>query len=381
MAHGSSGASKRVVKEKPEVIAGAPEGATATLANVDRRFEPAPPRSKFKAGDFSAAELADLKRIHRCIRLTRDTDDRLRKLFRQGRFYGTYFSGIGMEASIVVPACFTRELDFVAVTHRELGCFLAKGMPMRQIFAQIFSRDVSEEQAKTPPFFWGWTPVRILRHSSVLGSQIPLAAGAALAYKMRGTDDCALCYFGEGTTAKGEFHESLNFAGVHKLPIVFVCINNFYAESLPLNLSSAVENLSIRAHGYGFEGVRVDGNDTPLLYRTFKRAFEKARSGRGPTLVQCDTYRWFGHSEIDPATYRPQAEVLKWIDNDPVLRCERWMVREGLLSGGDIERIKKECASEIEEAIEWAEAQKEPEAEVCLTKLYAESEGEYLNRV
>ncbi len=374
-------AKKGLEVNKPDVLAGAPDGVVATLANRDRQFVPSQSRSDFSASDFTDEERAELEKIYYWIRLTRDTDDRLRKLFRQGRIYGTYFSAIGMEASVVVPAYFTRTLDFVGVTHRELGSFLVKGMPMNQIFAQIFSREVSEEQAKTPPFFWGWTPVRIMRHSSVLASQIPVAVGAALAYKMLGTDDCALCYFGEGTTAKGDFHESLNFAGVHKLPIVFVLLNNFYAESLPLNLSSAVEDLSIRADGYGFEGVRVDGNDTPLLYKTFKTAFNKARGGGGPTLVQCDTYRWFGHSEIDPATYRPAAEVLKWIENDPVLELERWLVSQNWMSEDDFERIKADCESVINDGMAWAQAHNEPDPEICLTKLYADDEGEYLNKV
>lgn len=373
---------KKVLEaRKPDVIAGAPDGVTASLANPDKQYVPAPPRSKFNASDFTDEERAELERIYYWMRLTRDTDNRMRKLFRQGRFYGTYFSAIGMESSVVVPAFFTRTLDFVGVSHRELGCFLVKGMPIRQIFAQIFSREISEEQAKTPPFFWGWTPVRIMRHSSVLASQIPVATGAALAYKMSGTEDCALCYFGEGTTAKGDFHESLNFAGVHKLPIIFVLINNFYAESLPLNLTSAVEDLSTRAHGYGFEGIRVDGNDTPLLYKTFKTAFEKARSGGGPTLVQCDTYRWFGHSEIDPATYRPAAEVLKWVDNDPVLRFERWLKRQGWINDADFDSVKAECEAVIEDGIDWALTHNEPEPETCLTMLYAEEDGEYLNKV
>ena len=285
-----------------------------------------------------------------------------------------------MEASVVVPAFFCEPMDFVGITHRELGCFLVKGMPMEMIFAQIFSREVSEEQAKTPPFFWGWTPARILRHSSVLASQIPLATGAALAYKMQGVNGVSLCYFGEGTTAKGDFHESLNFAGVHKLPIVFVCLNNWYAESLPINLTSAVEDLSSRAKGYGFEGVRVDGNDTPLLYKTMKCAFAKARSGGGPTLVQCDTYRWYGHSEIDPATYRPAEEVERWIANDPVIRIENWLRRQGWLSQDNFDHIAEECRAKIESGIEWAEAKTEPEAEVCLTGLYAESDGDYLNK-
>lgn len=365
---------------KPDVIAGAPDGVTQTLANPDRQFSPGAPRSKYSAKDFTKEERADLEKIYRYIRLTRETDDRLRKLFRQGRFYGTYFSAIGMEASVVVPAFFCEPMDFAGITHRELGCFLIKGMPMEQIFAQIFSREVSEEQAKTPPFFWGWTPARILRHSSVLASQIPIAAGAALAYKMQETGGCALCYMGEGATAKGDFHESLNFAGVHKLPIVFVILNNWYAESLPINLSTPVENISIRAEGYGFEGVRIDGNDTPLLYKTFKTAFARARSGEGPTLVQCDTYRWYGHSEIDPATYRPAAEVSRWMDNDPVLRIERWLNRQGWLSEPDFVRIKEECLKTIDDAIEWASAKVEPEAEVCMTKLYAEADGDYVNK-
>lgn len=294
------------------------------------------------AKDFSPGEIADFKKIYRFIVLTRIADSTARVLFRQGRFYGTYYSALGMEASVVVPAYFSKQADFAATTVRELGCCIVKGMPIESVFAQIFCKKSADAQGKNEPHLFGWTPARIFRNYSYFSSHIPIATGAALANKLQDSDGCALCYMGEGVTAKGDFHEALNFAGIHKLPIVFVILNNWYAGAMRIETTSAVSDISAKAESYGINGIRVDGNDAPRLYKVCKDAFESARKGNGSTLIQCDTYRWYGASEIDPTNYRPAEEVELWKEHDPLVLLENWLMENGVLDNTEIDRITEE---------------------------------------
>ncbi|MFQ5903703.1 MAG: thiamine pyrophosphate-dependent dehydrogenase E1 component subunit alpha, partial [Candidatus Binatia bacterium] len=167
------------------------------------------------------------------------------------------------------------------------------------------------------------------------------------------------------------FHEALNFAGVHRLPVVFICQNNFYAESVHVRMQTAVENLSDKAGAYGFPGVSIDGNDVEQVYHACKKAFERARNGGGPTLIECKTYRWYGHSDIDLASYRPQEEVEEWIRRDPVPRFERYLFEQGVLTEEKKTQIQQQIENEIEDAVDYAESSPRPDAEDVLKDVYA----------
>ena len=313
----------------------------------------------------------DLERLYYFLGLTRNLDDRLRKLFRQGRFEGTYFSAIGQEATTVVPTSLLKKDDFIAPSHREIGALITRGVPIREITAQVYARKTSPDGGKMHPCLFGHPAYHILIPAPLMAMQIPVAVGVALGYKIRRLDNIAVSFFGDGATSKGDFHEALNFAGVHKLPIVFICQNNLYAESVHMRLQTAVENLSEKARAYGFSGVSIDGNDVGLVHQTCKEAFEQARHGGGPTLVECKTYRWYGHSDIDLASYRPQEEVEEWIRRDPLPRFERHLFDLGILTDEKKSEILQRIEDEIEDAVDYAESSPLPDPEDVLKDVYA----------
>ncbi len=313
-----------------------------------------------------------LRGLYKAMRLTRDTDDRMRKLFRGGRYYGTYFSQIGQECTTVVPAFLSRTDDFIGPSHRELGCIIGKGVPVKHMFAQVYTKSTSQDRGVMHPCFWGCTDTRHVAPCTCLATQVPLAVGAALSYKMRGLKNVAFCFTGEGAASKGDFHEALNFAGVHKLPVIYTVQNNWYAESVPLSIQAGNPDIESRAAGYGIAGVRVyDGNDAIWMLHVYEEAIERALNGGGTTLVVADTYRWHGHSEIDPATYRPEEEVKRWMALDPLTRFEKYLVDNRVMAAEEIENVKKDLQNEILDAVDYAEQCPESPVEMCLDNVYA----------
>lgn len=313
----------------------------------------------------------DLERLYDLLLLTRTLDDRLRRLFRQGRFEGTYFSAIGQEATTVVPTYLLKKDDFIGPAHREIGAMITRGVPIREVVCQVYARKESPDGGKMHPCTFGHPRYHILVPATLMAMQIPVAVGVALGYRNHRRDNLAVTFFGEGATCKGDFHEALNFAGVHKLPVVFICQNNFYAESVPLRLQTAAEDISVRAVAYGFPGVSVDGNDVLKVYEACREAFQRARSGGGPTLIECTTYRWYGHSDIDLAPYRPQEEVEAWKKKDPIPRFKRYLFEEGILTEEKEAEIIRRIAAEIDEAIDYAENSPRPDPEDVLKDVYA----------
>jgi len=314
----------------------------------------------------------ELKKLYYLVRLTREFDDRGRKLWRQGRMEGTFFSQIGQEATTVVPTFFTEKNDFIGPQHRELGAIITKGCPLELLASQVLSRPTSQDKGKCHPVFWGWTEGNFLAPCTLMAAQTGVAVGAALSFKMRGIKNLAINFSGEGGTSKGQWHEAVNFASVHKLPVVFIVQNNWWAESVPLRLQAGNENISQRAIGYGIEGFRVDGNDVVGLYEFFGEWIPKIRENIGPPIiVQLDTYRWYGHSEIDPADYRPADEVEKWKKKDPIIRFEKYLLKEKIMTAEEIAGVQARVLKEVEQAYEFALTQPDPRPEICLEDVYA----------
>jgi TPP-dependent pyruvate/acetoin dehydrogenase alpha subunit len=206
----------------------------------------------------------------------------------------------------------------------------------------------------------------------LIGSGIPISTGAALAMKLRKIDSVALHFFGDGASNRGDFHESLNMAGVMKLPIVYVCDNNCYAMSVPTTCSLAIEDIAIRAAGYGFPGVVVDGNDLLAVHQATQKAIERARKGEGPTLIECKTYRWMGHNFNDPELYRQAEEKESWKKKCPVKRFEGYLRGRGLLDDAKVEEIYRNVNEEIEGAVRFAESSPLPSPEDTLLDVYAD---------
>ena len=304
---------------------------------------------------------------------TRLLDEKLRKLFRQGRYAGTYFSAVGQEATTVCPSYGLRDEDIIAPSHREIGASVTKGIPLTEIVAQVYARINSPDKGKTHPCHYGSRAKGVINPSSTLASQTIVGTGCAMGFKMQKKDNVVIAFFGEGSTARGGWHEALNYAGIHKLPIVYVCQNNFWAESIPARLSAAIDFFSDRAKAYGFPGITIDGNDMVEVYKTSQEAIRRARDGKGPTFIECLTYRWYGHSEIDPANYRTQEEIDEWKKKDPVARAEKVLTELGLLTKQKRESIVEEIETEINAAVAVCEKEKYAEPEEAYNDVYSDN--------
>ncbi len=322
-------------------------------------------------GDSAIVSREDQRRLYYFLIKTRIFDERCRRLFKQGRFPGTYFSAVGQEAAGVGSAFGLRPDDIIAPSHRELGAYVTKGIPLVHFLKQIFARANSSDKGKSHPCHYGSVEHGLYTPASTMAGQLPVGAGIALAFKIRKEPRVCMAFIGEGGTSRGGFHEALNFAGVHDLPIVFVCMNNLWAESVPARLQSRIERFSDRAKAYGFPGQTIDGNDLLVVYSTAKSAIEKARAGGGPTLIECLTYRWYGHSEIDPANYRDPREVEQWKKRDPVALYERYLDSEGITTESERESVRRDIETELDEAIALAESAPHPQAHEAYDDVYS----------
>ena len=211
-------------------------------------------------------------------------DEKARILFRQSKFAGNFYSNVGQEAGEVGAAYSLREDDWIAPSHRDWTSNIIKGAPLKFCFAQLYAKATSPDKGRSSPAHMGYAPLHIITPASSIAGQLNVGTGVALGIKKLGQDSVVVCFFGDGATSIGGFHEALNFAGVHRLPVVYLCQNNLWAESVPLRLQTALTNLSDRAKAYGFPGVSVDGNDLLAVYDAATAAIERARAGEGPTL-------------------------------------------------------------------------------------------------
>ena len=299
----------------------------------------------------------DLLGIYRTILLARTLDLKIWGLNRMGKA-AFVVSSQGHEGAQVGSAWALRAgHDIVLPYYRDTGVMLALGMTAEQVLQAVFARaDDPNSGGRQMPNHWGWAEKQVITGSSPIATQLPHAAGLAYAAKLRGEDRVAVSYFGEGATSKGDFHEALNFAGIHRLPMVFVCENNGYAISVPISKESAVDNVAERAHSYGFGGVIVDGNDPLDVYAAVHSAVRHARRGDGPTLIEAKTYRYLAHtSDDDDRTYRTTQEVEAWRKKDPLVRITQYCIEQRLLTEADEERIEAEVKAEVDDAAKRAE--------------------------
>jgi pyruvate dehydrogenase E1 component alpha subunit len=296
---------------------------------------------------------AELWRIYESMVLARTFDERAVALQREGRL-GTYPPMIGQEAAQVGSAFAFSSEDWIFPSFRELGVHLTLGYPIPQLF-QYWTGD--ERAQKAPEEF------NIFPFCVAVGSQISHAVGAALAARYRRDPAAVIVYFGDGATSKGDFHEAMNMAGVFRLPIVFICQNNQWAISVPLKNQTASASLAQKAIAYGFEGVQVDGNDVFAVYRATRKALDQAKSGAGPTFIECLTYRMADHTTADDAgRYRSPEEVALWRSRDPILRLERFLASRGLWSAERGSEVKARATGIIDAAVQEMEAIAPPSA-------------------
>jgi pyruvate dehydrogenase E1 component alpha subunit len=307
------------------------------------------------------------------MKLTRELEFRIeRKLYRQGKIVGGVYVGRGQEAIAVGSCIDLRQDDVVCPSHRDMGAYLIRGMTLRTILAQYMARKTGATKGKDGNMHMGDLSRGLIAFVSMLGDNVPVAAGIGLSFKMRGQDRVALCFFGDGATSRGDWHEGVNMASVYKVPVVFICNNNQYAYSTPLERQMAVENVADRAEAYGMPGEIVDGNDIVAVWDAATRAIERARAGEGPTLIECKTFRMTGHSAHDDAGYVPPELFQFWEDRDPINRFQRLLIDRGLIDQAGAEELQHRINQEIDEAIQAAEKDPFPEPEDCLRDVYSE---------
>ena len=298
----------------------------------------------------------DLLKMYRWLVLIRLVEETCARLLLKEEVIGTYHLGIGQEA-IPVGSCFHLRKDDIVIPYiRGRGTFLVKGVPLRKIMAGLFGKKTSLSGGRWAHHHVGDKRVGILVSSGIIGTDFSIATGIALAAKLQNTGQVVINFFGDGASNSGNFHEALNFAGVRKLPNIFICENNLYALSTPFSRVSAISNIASRARGYGFPGVIVDGNDVLKVHETVQKAVNGAREGQGPTLIECKTYRWCGHNQNDPDLHRSEEERRVWRQKCPIKRFEKYLYRKGILTQALSKKIYQEAEQEIEKAIKWAKA-------------------------
>lgn len=283
-----------------------------------------------------------VKRLFEWMVLARTFDDKAFKLQREGRL-GTYASILGQEAAQIGSAFALSPTDWMFPAFREPGASFVRGLPMRMIL-QYWAGD---ERGSQIPEGLNDFPISI-----PVATQIPIAVGVALAAKSNGDPIAVMAFMGDGATSKGDFHEGLNFAGVFSAPVVFVCQNNQWAISVPLRRQTAAKTLAQKAVAYGFPGIQVDGNDVFAVYRAATEALTRAREGKGPSLIECVTYRVGDHTTADDASrYRDREEVERWKQKDPIERLRRYMEKGGLWSKSYDQAVRLESKQKVQQAV------------------------------
>ena len=316
-------------------------------------------------------ERADLLQMYYFMRLTRAMEDRTRTLFLQGRVVGGVYTAQGHEATSVGAAMTLRDGDCIVPQHRDLGMHLVRGSSPRAVMCQWLARGNSPTLGRDGQAHIGDIHHGIVPMISMLGESLPVACGIALTMKMRKRSTIVLATCGDGTTNTGPFHEALNFASVQKLPIVFVIENNGYAYSTPTYKQFAIQNLSERAPAYGMPGESVDGNDVLAVIEAVGRAGEHVRSGKGPALVECKTFRVRGHSEADKADYVPKELREEWLAKDPIVRFEKYLTKQHILTDANKADIETKVKATVNDAVSFAEQSPPPDGETVADYVFA----------
>jgi pyruvate dehydrogenase E1 component alpha subunit len=298
-------------------------------------------------------------------------EEKVFELYAQNLVPGTIHLYAGEEAVAVGVCSNLRKDDYVTSTHRGHGHCIAKGAQLKRIMAEILGKKTGYCKGKGGSMHIADFNVGMLGATAVVGAGLPIAMGAGLSIKLRRTDNVVACFFGDGASNQGTFHEAINMAAIWKLPVIFVCENNIYAMGTRQSTVMLVKNVADRAVAYGILGVAVDGNDVLAVYKTAQKAIERARKGEGPTLIECKTYRHKGHSRIDPAKYRPKEEVEEWLRKDPIKRFKEKLLQTNILMETEIQQIEKEVSTEIEQAVKFAMESPYPSPEEALEDVYA----------
>lgn len=307
--------------------------------------------------------------IYKKMLLTRKFEEKAAELFAQGEVHGTTHLYTGEEAVAAGVCCALRSGDYITSTHRGHGHCISKGLSVSSMMAEYLGKETGCSKGRGGSMHMFDLKNNNIGENGIVGGGCPLAAGVALAIKKKGLDAICVCFFGDGASNEGSFHEAANLASVWKLPLLFVCENNKYGMSMSVSKSMNISDISIRAEGYGFPGKTIDGNDAALVYEETLKAREYVRLN-GPMLLVCDTYRIAGHSKSDRNVYRTKEEIAAWKKKDPIPRMRAYMLKNGF-GEDEAAEIEKEADCEIEEAVRFAKSGSYPAAQTITDNLYA----------
>ena len=305
----------------------------------------------------------------------REFENQINALFASGTIRGTTHLCLGQEALVIGMASVLRTDDPVSATYRSHGIALALGITPESAMGEIMGKAIGCCGGLGGSMHLCDIELGLLPTSAIIGGGMPIAAGAALAFQVQGNDRVAVALFGDGATNIGAFHETLNLAAIWKLPVVFICDNNVYAEYSRINLTTPIEDLHIRAESYAMPHFALDGMDIDAVREGVQTAVDRARSGGGPTLIEAKTYRFSGHSRADLALYRPEGELEKWQARDPIKLTEEKLVKEKLIDAAQINNIKEETLKVIEGVVEVCKSAPNPTLASMFQNIYTDKKG------
>ena len=305
----------------------------------------------------------------------RTLEEQINALFASGEIRGTTHLCIGQEALAVGMASVLRPTDIVSATYRGHGIALALGLSPESVLGEIMGKTVGCCGGVGGSMHLSNMELGLLPTSAIIGGGMPVAAGAALSFQTRGTDDVAVAVFGDGATNIGAFHETLNLAAIWNLPIVFICDNNVYGEYSRIDITTPLEDLHLRGESYRMPHYAIDGMDIAAVQEGIQKAVDLARSGKGPTFIEAQTYRFSGHSRADLALYRPEGELEKWQARDPIKLTEEKLVKEKLIDAAQINKIKEETLKVIEGVVEVCKSAPNPTLASMFQNIYTDKKG------
>jgi TPP-dependent pyruvate/acetoin dehydrogenase alpha subunit len=328
-------------------------------------------RTDLRAAGSAPLTRDDRTNLFRFMFMMRASEERAITLYRQGKVPGSFYDGCGQEAVSVGSAYVLSPRDRMCILHRDLGAHLVRGVTPDRYLANYMGRSGGVTGGKDGNMHFGDRDLGCVGMVSMLPDMALVAAGMALTFKMRREPRVAMTYFGEGATANGQWHEAMNFAGIHELPIVFILENNQFAYSTPNELEFAVDPVK-RAASYGFPGVKIDGNDVEAVFEASRVAAERARSGDGPTLIECETMRMHGHGAHDDMSYVPEEMFEKWGARDPIDRYAKRLVDDYGFSADEVEGIRSEVKAYVERCAEEALSSPMPDPEEATRGVFAD---------
>jgi pyruvate dehydrogenase E1 component alpha subunit len=297
-------------------------------------------------------------------------EERTMQMYAAGEFGGFLHPYIGMEAIAAGACAAIEEKDYIVSTHRGHGHCIAKGADLNKMMAELLGKATGYCKGRGGSMHIADTKLKMLGANGIVGGGIPISIGAGFGAKMRGEGEVVLCFFGDGASNNGVFHEALNMTAIFKLPVVYICENNLYAISMCSLDSVACKDIGKRACAYGIPGHIIEGSDPVEVYNTVKKAVKHARDGKGPSLIEAKTYRFYGHHPNDPAEYRTKEEAEYYKkEKDPLINFKKTMVKEKVLTKKEIEKMEKNIKEEVENAVDFAHESPEPELAVFLEEV------------